>query len=68
MTCHKKIEKFLKESKYYQMMQDFVSRVQDLCPEKENVFRFLGNDINNAKCVILGMDPYPSTYEDKGVI
>lgn len=31
-------------------------------PEKENVLRFLNTDYNNIKYVIVGMDPYPSSY------
>lgn len=48
-------------------MQDFVDSEKNLCPEKKDVFRFLNNDLNNIKCVILGMDPYPSTYTYKGI-
>ena len=67
MSYHKSFEKFLKDSKYYKEMCDFVAHTKDLCPEEKNVFRFLNNDINNAKCIILGMDPYPATYDDNGV-
>lgn len=35
-------------------------------PEKKNVLRFLNNDASNIKCVIVGMEPYPSyNYIDK---
>ena len=32
-------------------------------PKKQNVMRFLSMDINEIKCVILGMEPYPSYYQ-----
>ena len=68
MTCHKSFEKFLKDSRYYNEMLDFTLHTESLCPDKKNVFRFLDNDIYNAKCIILGMDPYPSSYLDKGIV
>jgi len=37
-------------------------------PEKENVMRFLQQDLANLKYIILGMDPYPSWYTlDDGI-
>lgn len=39
-------------------------------PVKEKVMRFLSQDLINVKCVILGMEPYPSWYvnEEGGFI
>ena len=37
-------------------------------PESNKVFRFLENDINNIKYIILGMDPYPSYYIEDDII
>ena len=37
-------------------------------PRKENVLRFAKTDFNNLKCVIVGMDPYPSDYIKDGVL
>lgn len=34
-------------------------------PAKEKVMRFLSQDLTNIKCVILGMEPYPSWYVDE---
>lgn len=31
-------------------------------PAPENVLRFLNNDLNNVKYVIVGMEPYPSSF------
>ena len=58
----KSFEKFVNISIYYSDMQKFVEETADLCPKKENVFRFFENDLKKAKCIILGMDPYSSTY------
>lgn len=33
-------------------------------PEKKNILRFMENDLNNVKVIIVGMEPYPSYYED----
>ena len=35
-------------------------------PKKENIFRFMQNDLTQIKCIIIGMDPYPSCYEENG--
>ncbi|MBR1844501.1 MAG: hypothetical protein IJ790_02110 [Lachnospiraceae bacterium] len=63
MKCNESFKEFIATSKHYKEMQDFVSKSHDLCPEPKNVFRFFSNDVSNAKCVILGMDPYPATYK-----
>lgn len=34
-------------------------------PATKNVLRFLEQDLNKIKCIIVGMDPYPSCYTDK---
>ena len=31
-------------------------------PNKENVLRFTNTDLNNIKCIIVGMEPYPSSF------
>ena len=62
MHYHKSWEKFVNSSKFLTAMQEFVENTPNLCPDKTNVFRFFNNDFDNAKCVILGMDPYKSTY------
>lgn len=60
-------KKFINTSKYFEKMQKFVDEEKNICPLKENVFRFLKSDLSNIKCVILGMDPYASTYIDGGI-
>ena len=34
-------------------------------PSEENVLRFLNQDINNIKCIIVGMEPYPTSFINK---
>ncbi|MBP5790357.1 MAG: hypothetical protein J6W29_09030, partial [Neisseriaceae bacterium] len=36
---------------------------EDYFPKKENIFRFMQNDLTQIKCIIIGMDPYPSCYK-----
>jgi uracil-DNA glycosylase len=48
-------------------MKRFVETTSNICPLKENVFRFFRCKLNKTKYIILGMDPYPSTYEENGV-
>ena len=62
MNYNKSWEFFIKESIYLEDMKRFVENSKDICPTKENVFRFLNSNFNDIKCIILGMDPYPSTY------
>lgn len=35
----------------------------EIFPLEENVLRFLQNDLDNMKVVIVGMEPYPSSFE-----
>lgn len=37
-------------------------------PSKENVLRFLNQDLNKVKYIIVGMDPYPTEYKKDGKI
>lgn len=34
-------------------------------PEKQNIMRFLSQDLNSLKYIIVGMEPYPSWYTDE---
>lgn len=36
-------------------------------PAEENVLRFLKLDLNNLKCIIVGMEPYPTAYLKDGI-
>ena len=63
MKYNDSFKNFIAESIYFKKMEEFVVDTKDICPLKENVFRFLKCDINNAKCIILGMDPYTATYD-----
>lgn len=59
--------KFIKENNNLILDKlDFINKTKNLCPKKENVFRFFMCDLNKTKCIILGMDPYPSTYLNNG--
>lgn len=59
-------DNFIKNSKHFDSMREFVNTTKNICPEKENVFRFMSCNLNKIKCVILGMDPYASTYVKDG--
>ena len=43
-----KIDNYLKTTNYF--------------PDKENIFRFAKNDKTKIKVVIMGMEPYPSSF------
>lgn len=68
MEYHKSWKKFIDSSKYFVDMERFIETTSDICPTKENVFRFFLCDLSSTKYIILGMDPYPSTYEENGVL
>lgn len=68
MKYHKSWEKFINGSAHFNEMQHFVEITDNICPTKDKVFRFLECDLNNVKCIVLGMDPYPSTYNIDGKI
>lgn len=36
-------------------------------PVKDKIFRFMEADFNNLRYIIVGMDPYASTYDDNGI-
>lgn len=42
--------------------------IKDFFPREDKVLRFLNMDFNNLKYIIVGMEPYPTAYEDKGMI
>lgn len=66
MNYHNSWKKFIDNSIYLNEMIAFVDSTKDLCPLKENVFRFFNCDLSNAKYIVLGMDPYPSTFKKDG--
>lgn len=66
MEYHKSWKKFKESSKHFDKMLHFVESTDNICPLKDKVFRFLDCDLDNVKCIILGMDPYPSTYVKDG--
>lgn len=37
-------------------------------PRKEEILRFMSIDLNNLKYIIVGMEPYPSSFEKDGII
>lgn len=60
IKVHKSWDLFIKDSKELDKMLSFVEKTRNISPAKEKVFRFFENDVSKAKCIILGMDPYPS--------
>lgn len=67
MIYNSSFENFIKNSEHFDKMQKFINSCKGLCPNKKNVFRFLNCDLSKTKCIILGMDPYSSTYNDNGI-
>lgn len=59
---HNSWDKFLKDSKELDKTLKSLNSLENICPLKNNVFRFLNTNLSIVKCIILGMDPYPSTY------
>ena len=46
------------------LLVDIEKNIGDnFCPLKENIFKFARMDLKNLKYVIVGMEPYPTTYE-----
>ena len=41
--------------------------IENYFPDEKNVLRFLKQDCNHIKCIIVGMEPYPSNYERNGI-
>lgn len=68
MNINDSWKQFIENSKYYGEMLDFISKEKDIAPTKDKVFRFFNCDLNKCKEIVLGMDPYPSTYVKDGKI
>ncbi len=52
-----------------QELNDIENKIGDnYFPQKENVLRFAQTDLNKIKCVIVGMEPYPSSFKINGKI
>ena len=68
MDYHNSWKNFIEKSVYLNDMIKFVSDTPNICPEKENVFRFFNCNLTKTKYIILGMDPYYSTFEKDGKI
>ncbi len=61
-------EKFFTED-IKKELDDIEEKIGDkFYPSKENVLRFAKTDFNNIKCVIVGMDPYPSDFIKNGIL
>ena len=52
MKYHKSFENFVMNSKHLAKMEEFISTCSDLCPKRENVFRFLNCDLNDNICKV----------------
>lgn len=54
---------FIDEKKIEQLNNIFeIVNKDGFFPDNKNVLRFLNMDINNIKYIIVGMEPYPSSY------
>lgn len=49
-------------------LKQIEKQIGEIFPKEENVLRFLQNDLNNIKIIIVGMEPYPSSFEKDGNI
>lgn len=49
-------------------LKNIEKQLGEIFPLEENVLRFLQNDLDNMKAVIVGMEPYPSSFEKDGNI
>ena len=65
-TWHSSWNAFMTES-IIEELKEIESKIgKNIYPEEKNVLRFLNNDLNNVKCIIVGMDPYPSSFSKNG--
>lgn len=46
-------------------LKNIETKLTNIFPKEENVLRFLQNDLNNIKYIIVGMEPYPT--DDNGI-
>ena len=65
---HETFDEFIKKSTYLNSMIDFVESGKNFTPDNDKVFRFFSCNLDNIKVVILGMDPYNSTYIKNGEV
>lgn len=69
-ACHKNWEPFLRDV----LVQKELKRIEEFLedetyfPSKEKVLRFLEQDPKTAKAIIVGMEPYPSSFNEDGII
>lgn len=65
-TWHSSWNAFMTDS-IIEELKEIESKIgKNIYPEEKNVLRFLNNDLNNVKCIIVGMDPYPSSFSING--
>lgn len=57
---------FINEKRIKQLEQIY-DKIDSFYPTEKNVLRFLENDFNNIQYIIVGMDPYPSSFIKEGV-
>lgn len=58
---------FINDNKILELNNIFNS-ISDFFPREDKVLRFLESDFTNLKYIIVGMEPYPSSYEENGII
>ena len=61
-TWDKSWNDFMNEE-HISMLNDIEKKIgSNYFPEDKNVLRFLNFNLDNVKCVIVGMEPYPTSY------
>ena len=66
-NCHKSWKNFIERKDIQEELDKIYDAIGDnYYPNNENVLRFLSNDLNNLKCIIVGMEPYPTSFERDG--
>lgn len=55
---------FLNRKDIQEELKNIESKIgNNYFPSKENVLRFLSQNVNELKCIIVGMEPYPTSYK-----
>jgi uracil-DNA glycosylase len=57
---------FLTEERINKLREIYNQVGDNTCPRRGKVLKFLETNFNNLKCIVVGMDPYPSMYEASG--
>lgn len=58
---------FINDNKIEEL-NNIYNSISEFFPKEDKVLRFLESDFLNLKYIIVGMEPYPSSYEVNGII